>query len=197
MAKEQYTKIPRPADFEPETHFPDNWAVKGKAGKPRCPAWSGQQGAQCKQVAGAGTERLGEVGYVCKHHGGASKGPPKGSKNAVNPDRPHSEYVRIKDLPKIKAFAALSDEEKADLLGNISLSRIEAALNVEEDSDPDKTNGRLIALIAAANSSLRTKVAVRRLAAEVPPDPDENLTDEQLERELFGDAGTVPGAAEE
>ncbi|WP_417834740.1 hypothetical protein [Thalassospira xiamenensis] len=99
-------------------------------------------------------------------------------------------------------FRGMSDEEKADLLANIMLSRIEKALNAysnlgEEDSKPVDVDGKLIALTTAANSSLRTKVAVRRLAAEIPPDPDENLTDEQLERELFGDPGTVPGDAEE
>jgi len=200
--KKQFTKIPKPADFKPKKYFPKNWKDARLRGKPRCPGWARSSGQQCGKLAGHGTDRLGEAGACCKAHGGASKGAPVGSTNAVKPDKPHSQYVRLKDLPGLMTFRGMSDEEKADLLANIMLSRIEKALNAhvdtdEADSKPADVDGKLIALTTAANSSLRTKVAVRRLAAEIPPDPDENLTDEQLERELFGEPGTVPGDAEE
>lgn len=161
--KKQYTRIPRPDDFEPETHFPADWPVKSSAGKPRCPAWSGQNGAQCKQIAGAGTKRLGEVGACCKHHGGASNGAPKGSTNAVNPDKPRSKFIRIDDLPLLEQFKAMSPRDRADLMSNIMLVRAAKTLQREIDLNDEELkaeqpniDARLIELTKAADRSLRT-----------------------------------------
>lgn len=190
MAKEQYKKIPRPADFEPETHFPDNWAVKGKAGKPRCPAWSGQQGQQCKQVAGFGTDRLHQEGACCKYHGGASNGAPKGNTNAVEPSKPHSKYIAIEDIEGIRDLMGKDVIEQSDLLSALTMHRIQLALGKESagtEEDPDKVDAKLAVMGKTWTSLVKTKIAAQNLMLKAPEPEDETLSDDELKRQIFGD----------
>lgn len=154
MAEQKYTKIPKPEDYEPETHFPEDWPVAKYAGKPRCPAWSGQQGAQCRQIAGTGTSKLGKVGCACKHHGGASNGPPKGSKNAADPDKPHSKYISLKQLEEIKQFEGVSDVDIAAMLARVAASRV---VNIASEAAEGQSTAQLLAAIAVTDRALRSK----------------------------------------
>lgn len=190
MSKKKYTKIPKPADYEPETHFPQDWPLKRVAGKTRCPAWSGQQGQQCGQIAGAGTKRLGEVGAVCKHHGGASDGAPKGNKNAVDTAKPHSKYIAIEDIEGIRDLMDKDIIEQSDLLSALTMHRIQLALGKEAgetDGDPDKVDAKLAVMGKTWTSLVKTKIAAQTLMLRTPEPEDDTLSDEELKRQIFGD----------
>lgn len=58
-------RYPKPSDFQPETHFPADWAVKRKAGTPRCQSWNPNHGRQCE------SSPMGS-GIRCESHGGKS-----------------------------------------------------------------------------------------------------------------------------
>lgn len=158
MAKQQYTKIEKPEDFKPETHFPKDWKVEKLRGKPRCPAWSGQKGAQCGQVAGSGTKRKGEVGACCSFHGGASNGAPKGNTNAVNPEAVHSQYISLQQLAEIQQFEGVSDVDIAAMLAKVAASKV---FNIASESGADgqgqQSTAQLLAAIAITDRALRSK----------------------------------------
>lgn len=200
MAKQKHTKIKKPEDFKPETHFPEDWKVKGYGGEPRCPAWSGQKGAQCGQIAGSGTKNKGKEGACCKYHGGASDGAPKGNTNAVNPDGPHSQYIRIEDIDGIGRLMGKDVIDQADLLSALTMHRIELALGKEktdgDDNAAEKVDAKLTVMGKMWSNLARTKVAAQGLLLRAPEPEDDTLTDEELEQYIFGDPGAVPGDAE-
>jgi len=154
VAKKQYTKIEKPEDFKPETHFPPDWKVEKLRGKPRCPAWSGQKGAQCGQVAGSGTKRKSEVGACCSFHGGASDGAPKGNTNAVNPEAVHSQYISLKQLAEIQQFEGVSDVDISAMLAKVAASKV---FNIASETGKDQSAAQLLAAIAIADRALRSK----------------------------------------
>ncbi|MDG4721164.1 hypothetical protein [Thalassospira aquimaris] len=154
MSEQKYTKIKKPADFKPEAYFSKDWKVEKFRGKPRCPAWSGQRGAQCANVAGAGTKRKGEVGACCKNHGGASDGPPLGSTNAANPDKPRSKYISLKQLEEIKQFEGVSDVDIAEMLAKVAASRV---VNIASEAAEGQSTAQLLAAIAVTDRALRSK----------------------------------------
>lgn len=61
-----------------------------------------RQGAPCRRPAGAGTDHKGTG--RCKHHGGASKGAPKGSANALKTGE-HARPSRAEQFAKAAADA--------------------------------------------------------------------------------------------
>jgi len=150
--KKKYTKIYKPADFKPETHFPDDWKVTHLQGRPRCPAWSGQKAAQCGQLAGSGTKRKEEVGACCSYHGGASNGAPKGSKNAADPSKPYSTYISLRQLEEIKQLEGVSDVDIADMLTKIAAAKV-----INMASGEDQSSAALLAAIASTDRALRSK----------------------------------------
>lgn len=188
MAKPFKERIPKPDDFVPESHFPDDWKRKAYRGKPRCPAWSKQSGAQCQQVAGHrvkdkhGDSRGGEVGLCCAIHGGGSKGSPKGRPNNVQPDLRNSKFIRVEDLPMLESFAAMTPKDRADLLANIMMLRAAKTLEAEkkesEENEGTATekqpiyDARLIELARAADRSLRTVASFLQMEQGKPPGGD-------------------------
>lgn len=193
--KKKYTKIDKPADFKPETYFPDDWKVEHLQNRPRCPAWSGQKAAQCGQLAGSGTKRKEEVGACCSYHGGASNGAPKGSKNAADPDKPRSQFIRLDDLPLLEQFSAMLPKDRADLMSNIMLMRAAKTLQTESGLEGDELkaeqpliDARLIELTKAADRSLRTIATFIQLERGNPDgaDKDGDGTDESRVETAFG-----------
>ena len=198
--KKQYTKIAKPADFKPEEHFSKDWKVEKLRGKPRCPAWSGQKGAQCGQPAGSGTKRKGEVGACCSFHGGASNGAPIGNTNGANPDAPHSKYIRIEDIDGISHLMGKDVIDQADLLSALTMHRIQLALGKEgadaDENAADKVDAKLVLMGKMWSGLARTKVAAQGLLLRAPEPEDDTLTDDELEQIIFGDPGGIPGNAE-
>jgi hypothetical protein len=190
--KKQFTKIAKPADFEPDTHFPSDWPVRGHGGKPRCPGWSRSAGAQCGRIAGYGTPRKGEVGACCKSHGGSSKGAPKGNTNAVNPDGAYSEYVKIEDIKELDQFNGMSDVDMADILVKLAMAKTIKIASVTQQDEASK----LLAVMSSANSALRTKASIALAHLKIAEmrerqgkasDEDSNKSEKRRAKEALSD----------
>lgn len=109
-------------------------------------------GGKCQYVAGHGTDHVGTG--KCKLHGGASKGAPKGNKNAVK----HGIYSRIfsdAELDQAKAMQGSVETELAiarlQLMKLLELQRdfnevpvldkVEERTIVQDDKEKKKTEG--------------------------------------------------------
>ena len=65
-------RYPKPDDFEPETHFPDDWPVVKRRETPRCRSWNPNEGRQCANSPMKTGN--GIPGIRCDSHGGKSLG---------------------------------------------------------------------------------------------------------------------------
>lgn len=161
-----------------------------------------RDGSSCAQVAGWGTDHVGEG--RCKLHGGASL------KGADHPNFKHGRYGKV--IPqKIRERLDISaDGDPLDILPELELQR---ALLAEYVSRFDGVNpsavdisflmewlsdiGRMVERITKMrNETALTKAEIAFIAARIPdvlaryiPDPDDQ---QRALRELFGVTGGVP-----
>lgn len=142
-----------------------------------------RNGSKCKYQAGHGTDHVGTG--KCRLHGGASKGAPKGNKNALK----HGIYSKLfsdNELDEAKSMQGSIDTELA--IARLQLLRLLEYQNTNNDNpqlekieestiateDPKRTAEKM------AESWIR---GAEEAGEEYDPDGDEEFFDEQARRE--------------
>lgn len=119
-------RTPKPDDFQPTPDFPKDHTHYGK---PRCQAWSNNQGRQCLGIAISGTDK-------CRVHGGKS---PKGLASPNWETGRWSAHVPTGLADKYKK--AMSDPELLDRAADIALVDARIAELVEGLGDVEEGGG--------------------------------------------------------
>lgn len=140
-------------------------------------------GTPCKSLAGQGTDHLGTG--KCRLHGGASKGAPKGNKNAQK----HGIYSRI--------FKDHEIDEAKEMQGSIetelAIARIQLMKLLEqqhkngEKPQLDKIEETTITIDDNSNSpeniAARWVIGAKEAGEEYDPDGDEEFFDDESRRQ--------------
>lgn len=141
-----------------------------------------RSGKPCQYKAGAGTDHVGTG--KCRLHGGASKGAPKGNKNAQK----HGIYSRIIDSHELDEAKDMQGSIETELaIARIQLSRL---LKKQQDYDDEPQIDRIEEKTIQVEDKQKSLVemlvnSAKKCGEEYDPDGDEDFFYEQQEKQPF------------
>lgn len=140
-----------------------------------------RNGGKCQHKAGHGTDHVGTG--KCRLHGGASKGAPKGNKNAQK----HGIYSSILSVQELDAAKQMQGSVETELaIARIQLMRLLQKQN-EQGDEPAllevHEHSTFIEDTAAQSLLDKMKKSAEECGEEYDPDGDEDFIDEPEQQE--------------